>query len=547
MRNLNDITVICVTGSVGKTSQKEMIESVLNEKYKNKIVSSKGNSNSIVSSCRNIAKITKYDKLYLQEAGIGGSIKKDTITRIAWMTEPNIAVYTNIKDSHIEWYGTRENIAKEKFTLSDYGKKDGLAIINYDDEILRKHKFIQEVLSFSLKNKKATVYAKNIKITSEGTSFTIVDNRTNEEIDINLSVIGEHHILNSLVAYIIGTRLNLKKQEIIKGLKNYKTSGIRQNLIDIGRYKVLADCYNSSYDALDNILKTFDVIKPKNNGQKLAVIGDIFELGDLSLETHKKIGKLLSEHELKTVIFNGNNTLSSYNEYKKYKDNAIYAKTRKELLQAINKEIKPDDIILFKASHGMNFAEAIDSIFGTEIGEKIDINQKEYKTVEENDLVYKVFKSHATLCECKKDVKKIKLPNEIEGLPLEKIGKKAFESCPSLKEIKLNDNMIRLRGNCFKNTKLEKIEFNSNLKAIGPYTFNVCKMLKEIILPNGLLSIEYRAFYKCELLKKIRIPETVSVIDDSAFEKTKEVIIECKKNSFAESYAKAHNLKIKYY
>ena len=301
----------------------------------------------------------------------------------------DIVVYTNIKDSHIEWYGSRENIAKEKFTLSDYGKKDGLAIINYDDEILNKHEFIstQTKLSYSLKNKNADVYAKKIKITSNGTSFIIVDNIDNEEHHISLKVIGEHHVLNALVAYLIGKKLDIKPSNIIKGLSNYKTSGTRQNLIDLGKYKVLADCYNSSYDALSSILETFNIIKANNKGEKIAVIGDVFELGDLSKEIHTKIGKLLTKYNFKAVVFNGEKTHYSYEEYKKYKNNGHYTKTREELITTIKKLLKEDDIILFKASHGMNFAGVIDSIFGTEVGERMELNNREYKTIEKDNFV----------------------------------------------------------------------------------------------------------------------------------------------------------------
>ena len=547
IRGLSNAKVVSVTGSVGKTSTKEMIESVLRQKYgSNSMIASAGNSNSSYKAAENIKKLNYKTKVLLQEVG-AGSKAYDIVKRSAVILESDIAVYTNIRDSHIEWYGSRENIAKEKFTLSDFGKKEGLAIINYDDEILRKHKFIQEVYSYSLDNKKADVYAKNIRISSEGTTFTIVDNQTKEELMTELQVIGDHHVLNALVAYLVGKRLNVKTESIIEGLKKYKTSGARQNLIDVGKYKVLADCYNSSYDALNSILKTLDVMKTKNKGEKIAVIGDIFELGKLEKDIHIKIGKLLSKFNLKYVIFNGEKSLYSYNEYKKYKNNGIYTRTRQELLDAVQKVIKKDDIILFKASHGMNFAETIDSIFGLEIGERIDLSHNDYKIVEEGGCTYQIFKNHATLLSCSDDKTKFLLPNEIEDKPLEKIGKEAFAICKNLEELILNDNMIRLRTNSFKNTNLKKIKINDNLKSIGSYAFNLCKNLKQVSLPDGLLSIEHRAFYKCENLKKVKIPNSVYLIDENAFEKTKDLIIECKKKSYAEEYAKEHNFKIKYY
>ena len=549
IRKVSKAKVISVTGSVGKTSTKEMIECVLKQKYKrSSMIASVGNSNSSYKAALNIKKLNSTTKVLLQEVG-AGSKAYDIVKRSAVILNSDIVVYTNIKDSHIEWYGSRENIAKEKFTLSDYGKKDGLAIINYDDEILNKHEFIstQTKLSYSLKNKNADVYAKKIKITSNGTSFIIVDNIDNEEHHVSLKVIGEHHVLNALVAYLIGKKLDIKPSNIIKGLSNYKTSGTRQNLIDLGKYKVLADCYNSSYDALSSILETFNIIKANNKGEKIAVIGDVFELGDLSKEIHTKIGKLLTKYNFKAVVFNGEKTHYSYEEYKKHKSNGHYTKTREELITTIKKLLKEDDIILFKASHGMNFAGVIDSIFGTEVGERMELNNREYKTIEKDNFVYEVFKSHVTMSKYKGNNKKIIIPDKINNLPVEKIEKEAFLDYKNLKEVELNKSMVRLKLNCFKNSGLEKIIINDNLKVIGSYAFNTCKNLKEVILPEEFLSIEKRAFYKCSSLKKIKIPNSVRIIDDEAFKGTNNLTIECKKNSYAENYAKTHDLEIKYY
>lgn len=549
IRGVSKAKVISVTGSVGKTSTKEMIECVLKQKYKgSSMIASAGNSNSSYKAALNIKKLNSKTKVLLQEVG-AGSKAYDIVKRSAVILNSDIVVYTNIKDSHIEWYGSRENIAKEKFTLSDYGKKDGLAIINYDDKILKNHEFSskQTKLSYSLKNKKADVYAKNIKITSNGTIFVIVDNINDEEYPVNLKVIGEHHVLNALVAYLIGKKLDIKPSDIIAGLSYYKTSGTRQNLIDLGKYKVLADCYNSSYDALSSILETFNIIKANNKGEKIAVIGDVFELGNLSKEIHIKIGTLLAKYNFKSVIFNGENTHYSYEEYKKHKNNGHYAKTREELITTIKKALKEDDIVLFKASHGMNFAGVIDTIFGTEVGEKMELNHHEYKTIEKDNFIYEIFKNHVTMFKYNGNNKKITIPDKINNLPVEKIEKEAFLDYKNLKEIELNKSMVRLKLNCFKNSSLEKIIINDNLKAIGAYAFNTCKNLKEINLPEGFLSIEKRAFYKCSSLRKIKIPNSVKIIDEEAFKGTNNLTIECKKNSYAENYAKTHDLEIKYY
>lgn len=543
IRDLNKAKVIIVTGSIGKTSTKEMIEAVLKQKYDGHMTVSIGNSNSRIKVAYNISRLNYNDKIYLQEVG-AGSGAYDLVKMSAVMLNADIALYTNIKDSHIEWYGSREAIAKEKFTLSDYGKKEGLAVINYDDPILRKHQFVQNTISYALNNKKATYYAKDIKVTSEGTEFTIVDTKENSEVKVMLKVIGEHHVLNSLAAYAIGKYLGLKDVQIVKGLKSYKTSGIRQNLINTGKYKILADCYNSSYDALKNILKTVDLIEIKN-GHKIAVIGDIFELGKISEEVHRKAGKLLAESNLDKVIFVGEMSKYSYEEYSKIKTNASYCETVEKMQKEVTKTIKENDLILFKASHGMHFAEAIDSLFGTEVGEVSALGHKEYLAKQDKDYLYNVFSNHVTIKEYFGNSKKIKLPNTFEGLPILMLGKVCFKENKNIEEVILADNMVRLRGHCFKNSTLKKITFNKNLKAIGPGTFNGCHNLKEINLPDSMLMIEYKAFANCDNLENIYIPPSVRKISQYAFLNSAKVIIKAKEGSYALEYAKKRGIKYK--
>lgn len=544
IRKICNVKVISVTGSIGKTSTKDMIESVLKEKYEGKMTVSIGNSNSRSKVAYNITRLNYNDQVYLQEVG-AGSGDDDIVKLSAIMLYSDIVVYTNIKDSHIEWYGSRENIAKEKFTLSDYGNKKGLALINYDDDILRNHKFKQKTLSYSLSNPNATYYAKDIKVTGEGTEFKIIDTVLNKEILVKLKVIGEHHILNSLTAYIIGTQLGVKRKSIIRGLKKYKTKGDRQNLIDIGKYKILADCYNSSYDAVKNILQTLNNIKLQNNGQKIAVIGDIFELGHLSEQIHRKLGKLLAESNIDKVIFQGEETKYSYEEYQKIKPNSLYCSSRKDLLKTITKTIKEDDLILFKASHGMHFSSIIDSLFGTEIGEVSSLGHKEYNIETKDDYIYYLYDHHATIKEYIGKEKIVKLPEKINNLPVEKLGKSVFKDNQVIQEITLSKSIVRLRGYCFQDSSIQKINFNKNLKQIGIKAFASCSKLKQITLPEGLLVIDYKAFANCINLKEIYIPESTKKISPNAFVDSDNITILCKENSYAMNYANKNNLNYK--
>lgn len=164
IRSLHKAKVITVTGSVGKTSTKEMIEAVLRQHYKTPLIS-KGNNNSMFSITRNIQSLKRTTNVYLQEVG---AFAPKTIEYSARQLAADIAVYTNIGVSHIESYGSQEALTADKLSLSTFGKPDGLAIINYDDPILMGHSFTQQVITYSLKNPQAMYYAKNILRADDG-------------------------------------------------------------------------------------------------------------------------------------------------------------------------------------------------------------------------------------------------------------------------------------------------------------------------------------------------------------------------------------------
>ncbi|MGN1311989.1 MAG: Mur ligase family protein [Bacilli bacterium] len=539
IRELSGPKVITVTGSIGKTSTKDMIRSVIEKKYKNMFVS-KGNSNSYYRISKNIKSLSPLNKIYLQEVGLGPT--KLLFKENAIMLEPEVVVYTNILDAHIEYYGSKENIAKYKTQLSKYGKQNGLAIINYDDEILRKQNFKQTVLSYSLKNKKATYYAKNIKISSEGTAFTIVDNKENIELEVELKVIGEHHIQNALAAYAVGKYLNIKNKSIVSGLKKYKTTGMRQNLIPLGDYRIYADCYNASLNSIETAVKTLEVLIPEKEGEKIAVLGDIFDLGDFSKETHKKVGALLTKYNIDKIIFFGNDMKYAHEEYKSNKNNSIYVNNRDKLHEEIEKILKPGDIILFKASHGMHLTESIDFIFGTDMADKANIGERNYEEKQDNNFKYYEFPYNITLLKYLENKKEIKLPELINNKPINKVGKGMFKGDKNIETIIFSKNICRIKSEAFQDSSLKEIKLNTSLKSIGTRSFAGCANLKEIVLPQNVIFIEKEAFMNCKNLQKIVIPRSVKKLAKTAFNNSPNVIIYGYKNSFAEKYAKENKI-----
>lgn len=544
IRKVSNPYVITVTGSIGKTSTKDVIASVLKEEYKkNALVVSQGNSNSHFKVAMNIKNLNYFNKVYLQEVGIGAS--KFLIKECALMLEANVAIYTNILDSHIEHYKTRDNIAKYKTLLSKYGKKDGLAIINYDDPVLRNLEFEQEVISYSIKDQNAMYYAKNIELTAESTTFTVVDNLEKNEEEIKLKVIGEHHIYNALAAYALAKYLKIDTSKIKKGLLNYKTTGMRGNLFQIGEYKIFADCYNSSLDSIESAAKTLDIIKLDKKFKKIAVIADVKELGEISKETHSQIGKNLANHDIQKMIFFGNETKYSYEEYKKIKDNVVYFDNREKMHNYIEKIIKPGDLILFKGSHGMHLTDSIDMLFGTNMSDLSNIGEADYKLKHTTEYEFYEFPCQNTIFKYLGHDNVIKIPDVLEDKNVTKLWQELFLNSKEIKEVILPKHLSIIKQKTFENSSLEKIIFNNKLKGICAKAFYNCKNLKEVTLPSSLIYIERLAFGNCKSLTKVVIPDTVQKINKDAFKDSKNVVIFGKKDSYAVCFAKENNIPFK--
>ncbi len=553
LRNRSKATFVGVTGSVGKTSTKEMIESVLKEGFGDKLHASKGNSNSLYRVMQNILSLPSDSKVYLQELCAGGFSTPETdercehlIGKSAKVFNADVAVFTNVRDNHIEHFGSREAIAEHKLKLAGYGNPNGLAIYNYDDPLLRNAGYKQKSVSFSLSDEHADYYAKDIKYVEGGTSFTIVDKVRNSTLKAKVGAIGDQFVINALTAYAVGKYFNLDDKTIVKGIKKYKTSGERCNLFKAGHNWVYADCYNSSYDALAMMLKSFCLTEMKNGGRKIAVIGDIFELGELSDEIHTKCGELAAQHDIDMVLFCGENAKLMYAKYTELKDNCIYCRTQDELVEELEKIMLPNDMILFKASHGMGFSDVIDTVFGEYIGEKDAISHNSYYEKQDEAYTYQVFSKHITVKSLNTQPQEIcTLPDAFMDMPVRKLASNLFKNVKGVKKVVLPAQTSLIRPNCFENSSVEEIEFNPRLRRIASRAFQGCSQLEKLELPQGLMSVGVKAFCNCKKLTEVYIPESVGEISSTAFDGCPNVQLICKAGSYAEGYAKKHNIKYK--
>ena len=496
IRSIHKAKVIALTGSVGKTSTKEMIEAVLRTHYKKPVIS-KGNNNSMFSVTRNIQNLKRATSVYLQEVG---AFVPRTIEISARQLEADMTLYTNIGVSHIESYGSREALAHDKLSLSAYGKPDGTVFINYDDEILAAYPFTQNVITYSLENENAMYFAEGITTTENaGLQFTIVDRPAGEKHNAEIFVPGRHNVLNAVAAYAVGKALKLKPEEIISGISAYRPAGMRQNIIYPCGYNIFADCYNSSLIAIENTLSTMDDILVPPNGRRIAVLGDILGLGDISEETHRQIAEVLSNHNVDLMLGYGENIRFTVNEATGLGLEAEYFENRTELESELLNTIRPEDLVLFKASHDINLGATIDRLFGTDINESSNIAHKKFYLKVEGDFEYYIFETSASVKTYLGTNERVEIPSHIEAeitdefhniterrlLSIEKIGKTAFRENTHIREVILPPTVVRIRDGAFKGSSIRRFEGSESLLSIGNRAFADCDELEAVLISRN--------------------------------------------------------------
>lgn len=372
-----------------------------------------------------------------------------------------------------------------------------------------QHEFSQTVINYSLKNSNAMYYAENIKgfdrAGESGSSFTIVDTKAGEKHEAEVFVPGEHNVLNAVTAYAVGKALKLKTEEILEGIASYRPSGMRQNVLHPcgGKYNVFADCYNSSLMAIGNTLAAMDEIAVADGGRRIAVLGDIRELGDISEETHRQIASVLAAHKIDLLLAYGIDIRFTVEEAARLGIDALYFEDRSLLENEIRRILKPEDLILFKASHAVNLGASIDRLFGTDINESSSIAHKQFRLETHGDFEFYIFETSASVKSYLGSDESVKIPEYIEAevtdelhettelktLAVEKIGKTAFRNNQYVRELILPPSVIRIRDGAFKGSSIAYFEGNDSLLSIGDEAFADCPNLKLVKISGNTAEI----------------------------------------------------------
>ena len=350
-----NIPVVAVTGSVGKTSTKDLIASVVSQKYNT--LKTKGNYNNEIGLPLTILGLTDEEAMVV-EMGMNhfGEIRK--LTNIA---KPTVAVITNIGTAHIGNLGSRENILKAKLEILE-GLQGNTVVINNDNDLLHKwaneNKDKYNIITYGIKNK-SKYMATDIKSFEDKSEFKVVcekDESINNKM-VTVPVGGEHFILNSLCAIAVGEYLNVPTEKIISGIANLELTKKRMEVLTSkAGATIINDTYNANYDSMKAAITYLKEIK---NRRKIAVLGDMLELGDYSKELHEKVGEEVDE-SIDILITIGKE--AKFIAEKAKAKQIIECKDNEEAVRKLKEIQTKNDAILLKASNGMKFFEIATAI-----------------------------------------------------------------------------------------------------------------------------------------------------------------------------------------
>ena len=346
-RNTLPIKAIGITGSVGKTTTKEMIAAVLQTTYATQKTAK--NFNNDIGVPISVLSISPAHEAAVLEMGMNHFGEISLLTSIA---QPDIAVITNVGRMHIENLGSEEGILQAKLEILEGLKPDGTAIFCGDIPRLYDAAKKHHALTFGRKEEN-DIRAVDVCAEEKRIRFTAL--AFGQKIPIHLPVAGEHNVLNALAAVAVGLKCGVSAENIAAGLADFKNTGMRQNSYDLGDYHIIADCYNAGPESMRAALKVLSAAK----GRKIAIFGGMLELGDFAPKEHYEVGREAAK-VVDALFAYGKN--SEQYVFGAKADGLVQAEcfeTHEALTDALKKTLQPGDTLLVKGSRGMKMERVL--------------------------------------------------------------------------------------------------------------------------------------------------------------------------------------------
>ncbi len=346
---------IAVTGSTGKTTTKDMLAAVCETKFKTS--KTLGNYNNHIGLPLTILSMDEKTEVGIFEMGMD---KPGEIEFLSCLVKPDIGIITNVGYSHLEKLGSRENILKAKLEVTKCFNTDNILIINSDGDLLSRESSKGNYKTITTGTRQGSDYTvKNIIDEKEGISFTLEVGV--EKHNILLPIHGKHNALNAALALACGKELGISLNDALIGLDNLVLTEKRLGIKTKDKVKVIDDTYNASPDSMKSAI---DVLIDQSGIRKIAILGDMFELGEDTEKYHYEIGKYAGLAGVDLVVTVGNLAYNIALGAREHLDkkNVLSYKSKEALMAEIHDIIKSGDVVLLKASRGMELEELVDSI-----------------------------------------------------------------------------------------------------------------------------------------------------------------------------------------
>ena len=353
-RKMFNIPFIGLTGSVGKTTSKGMIYSVVKKGFDTHKTA--GNLNNEIGVPKTLFALEEHHQAAVIEMGMNHF---DEISRLSLTVEPSIAVITNVGTAHIENLGSREGILKAKLEILDGMKKGSTLIINGDNDMLATVENADyNILRFGIESDNLYMRAENIKSDESGSTFTAICG--DEKAEVFVPSVGIHNVYNALCAMCVGKELGFTLEKAAQGVADFEPEGMRQKITEINGITFIEDCYNANPDSMKASLEALKTLKKKRS---FAVLGDMLELGDFSEEAHRTVGEFAVSTGCEYVLTYGENAKLTSDEAK---SKGVFAENyddKEKISDFLYENLSTDDVVLFKGSRGMKMEDIFNSLY----------------------------------------------------------------------------------------------------------------------------------------------------------------------------------------
>lgn len=348
-----EIPFIGITGSVGKTTTRDMVYSAVSSKYNS--LKNEGNLNNQLGVPLTLFELNKEHECAVIEMGMSGF---NEIEYLANIVNPKIGVISNIGLSHIEALGSQEGILKAKMEITTNFDETCTLIVNGDDKLLstlKNKEHIYNLKTFGFNNDN-DIYCEDFTMEEDSITFTCVINDNKEEIFI--PAVGEHNIYNAMAAILTGMALEIPLKNIKEGLKNYKATKMRLDIVKDNDLTIINDTYNASPDSMNAALKILGRYKER----KVAILGDMFEMGEHAEYGHRLVGEsAVGNVDLLITIGKDSKFISDEAKKLGLSSSSIYHfETKEDAINSLENLIQKNDVVLVKASRGMKLEEIVE-------------------------------------------------------------------------------------------------------------------------------------------------------------------------------------------